>query len=149
MSLKSDIFNAYVESMGVDSMDKESSDGLMKLSENLSNAIKKFLVRQEFRVVRLDTDLDVESISTTGNIRGDLVLSPEKILGALNNKESTTFKESVTLPKLNLKSGFGDGGSLIVKGGAVIKQQNYKNSNKSSGKSKKTVVKLFEGEIKD
>ena len=99
MSLKSDIFTAYIKSMGVGELDRDSADGLMRLAENLSDAIKNFLVKQEFRVVRLDTDLDVESIKTTGKIRGDLVLSPEKILGALNSKEPTTFKESVKLPK--------------------------------------------------
>ena len=149
MGLKKDIYNAFVKSMGDVELTSEQKNGLKKQSELMGEAFIKFLTNQEFRIVNMESDLKVKSISTTKDIDANI---KEEVTYVNKDGVDSILKGSiggVRLPKLNLKSGFGQGGSLSVDGSAIIKQPNWKVDNTSKGNSNKTVVKLFKGEVKN
>ena len=148
MGLKKDIYNAFAESMGDVTLTSEQKNGLKKQSELMGDAFIKFLTNQEFRIVDMQSDIKVKSITTTKDIDASI---KENVTYVNKDGVDSILKgttSGVRLPKLNLKSGFGQGGSLSVDGSAVIKQSNWKVDNTSKGNSNKTVVKLFNGEVK-
>ena len=88
------------------------------------------------------SDVNIKSITTTQDL-GLKVLNPLIVPPSLAG-----ITGMVKLPALKLKSSFGDGGSLEVKGQSNIKQNNWKADDASKGISKKSIVKLFKNEVK-
>ena len=57
----------------------EKNENIEVLSEELAEAVKDFLLKQEFRVVKMTSDMDVEQIRTTADIKADV--APETLMG--------------------------------------------------------------------
>ena len=172
MSLTKDIYNAFEKSMsGAGELTGQQRANVESLSKDLSAAIVKFLVSQEFRITKIKSKLDVESIETSGNIPA--TVKPEttmgqykplldamglipgvnavvdQVMGLLqkNPVVKKVGKDGVEVPALNLKKNFGDGGTLSVKGSSIINEPS--NIKSPTGLSKLTTVKLFENDVKD
>jgi hypothetical protein len=169
--MKDKITEAFLKSSGRPAATPE----MEQLSEGLAKAVEEFVSEQEFRVVKLESELDVEHIKTSGDI--DVDVKPDTLFGPYAPLLSSLKKlaslvpgagsiiqkvESVirgatkkvsaggsTLPKIDWKKSFGQGGALDVKGIGKIEQKNYKTADKSEGLTQKSVVKLFPGEIKN
>ena len=143
MSLSKDIYKAYSDSMGCENnLDDIAKNSLKELSENLSSAFVKFLVNQEFRIVQQELPIKIDSIRTTNDIQANI--SEEAQIGGTSFDR---LEGMVRIPKLNLKSTSGQGGSLEAKGTIKHKQSNYKSANVPNAESRKTTVKLFKGEV--
>ena len=144
MSLDKEIYDAYVASMGGESqMDELAKKSMKDLSVKLSNAFINFLTKQEFRIVEQELPIKIDSIKTTNSIIGSLT-EEATVEGVPVDK----LENVVVIPNLDLKSSSGQGGSLEAKGSVKHKQSNYKSANVPSPEAKKSVVKLFKGEIK-
>ena len=63
MGLKTDIANAYKKSAGLP--ENVPHPKVDSLAGDLEKAVEKFVLSQEFRVAKLTTKVDVESIKTT------------------------------------------------------------------------------------
>ena len=142
-------------------------------ADDLSDAIKNFIIRQEFRVVKLESDIDVEHIRTTDNlsidVKPDTLFGPyspliallkklagyvpggEFVFDSLEQRIKSAVRrvsgDGATLSKLDLKDG-GMGGELNVKGISSIDTV-YKGRKSAEGISTKSTVVLFEDEIID
>jgi hypothetical protein len=172
MGLKDDIYDVFQKAMspGKPLFGKQKSN-VDTLSQGLTDAIVKFLVKQEFRITKLKSDLDVESIKTSGDIpatvKPDTTLGQykplvdalgmipgasavtDKIFGALEKNPivKKVGENGVKVPRLNLNKNFGDGGTLTVKGNGIVDEPS--NIKSPSVKSRQSTVKLFENEVKD
>ena len=63
------IYDAFEKTLGAGSkLSSAQQKSINQLSEDLTNAIVNFLVSQEFRITKLKSELDVESIKTSGKI---------------------------------------------------------------------------------
>ena len=149
MGFKADIYDAFVKAMGDVTLSDEQKKGLQQQSDLLGEAFINFLTEQEFRIVNMESELKIKSITTTKEIDGSIKDSVTYINKDGEDTNLRGMSGGVKIPKLNLKSSFGQGGSLNVKGDSVIRQPNWKVDNTSKGKSRKTVVKLFKGEVKN
>ena len=148
MGLKSDIYDALTDSMG--DLNGAQEESMQRQADLLAESFVNFLTKQEFRIVKMESDVNVKSISTERELRADIDGSKVKYINPSGTPTSLTGNTAgVKLPALKLKSGFGQGGALTVKATGNINQTNYLTDQTSTGKSKKTVVKLFPGEIKD
>ena len=144
MSLEKDIFKAYANSMGGEGkLDDLSKNSLKKLSKDLSKAFVDFLVKQEFRIVQHELPVSIDNIKTTSEIQADLTEE-----ATVDGVPVDKLKGVVVIPKLDLSNSSGQGGSLQANGSLKHKQSNYKSANVPDPNSKKSVVKLFKGEIK-
>ena len=75
MGLKTDIKNALLGSAGFIEALKPSNDPKKNIedqADKISKAIIKFIQAQEFKVVQMSSELDVESITTSGPLTGDI-----------------------------------------------------------------------------
>tara|TARA_B100000214_G_scaffold207866_1_gene150718 strand:+ start:205 stop:642 length:438 start_codon:yes stop_codon:yes gene_type:complete len=145
MSLEKDIYKAYTDSMGGESkLDDLSKKSLKTLSSNLSKAFINFLTKQEFRIVQHEIDVSIDTIKTTSELFGDLT---EDV--TIEEQPLDNYNKVVKIPALDLKSSYGQGGSLKAEGSLNHKQSNYKSSTLPDPQSKKSVVKLFKGEVKE
>ena len=77
MGLKTDISKAFKKSGGRPT--SEPNPNIDMLSADLEKAIEQFILKQEFRVVKLKSEMDVENIKTSGDISVDV--APETLLG--------------------------------------------------------------------
>jgi hypothetical protein len=154
VSLEKEIFNAYVESMGgADKMDDLAKKSLQTLSSKLSNAFIDWITNQTFRVVEMEAPIKIESIRTSNEIEADI---SEDVTYTKTNLETgqdetltlSNTSKAIKIPKLDLKSAFGQGGTLDVIGNVKFKQTNYKTSSRPNTETSKNVVKLFKGEVK-
>ena len=173
MGLSKDIETAFLNSMiddtlSLDDLSPQQKKKLKTLSEDLSKAFVNFLVKQNFRVVEIETDLDVEQIKTSGDL--DASVKPETTAGqykpildaitaivpgastikdmVLNNPAIERIgNDGVKIPAMDLNKDFGQGGSLIVKGNGRIEESSAGKS--PTPKSRKSLVKLFENELED
>ena len=141
-------------------------------AESLSDSIKNFLTRQEFRIVKLESEIDVEHIRTTESIPVDVspdtlfgpygpvismfkkiagIVGAGSIIDPLESKLKAAAQKvsegGSSMPKLDIKEG-GQGGDVDVKGVSTI-DTNYKGKKSSNGLASKSVVVLFEDEISD
>ena len=165
-SLKEDIKKAIQKNASGDS-------DIDQYSEDLSNAFKDFLTRQEFRVVKMESEIEVKNIRTTDGLPVDvspdtlfgpytpvisiikkiagLVPGADSIVGALESKIKSSIRKvsggGATLPKMNLGQG-GQGGDLNVDGISSV-DTIYKGKKSPQGISKKSTVVLFKDEIND
>ena len=125
MGLKTDIENAFVESLGVDVDDKGNYP---ELSQKLTDAIIKFIQAQKFTITDMTAILEVESITTTGDLSADIKPnvtynkqswpggSPSPIIKTpLSGKNG-----GIKIPKLNLLKSKGQGNSMEAVGHAYI-----------------------------
>lgn len=147
MGLKKDIYSAFADSMG-EKITKPQRQAIKKQSDALGDAIITFLLEQEFRIVEMVSDIDIKSITTTQDLVGNITTGVKYINPSGTPTPLTGITGGVKLPALKLKSSFGAGGSLEVKGESKIKQNNWRADDTSKGMSKKSMVKLFKNEIK-
>ena len=166
MGLKKDIYDAFAGSMG-DDLTVDQRKAIKDQSDALGDAIINFLLSQEFRVIQLESDVDIESISTTSPL--DATVKTETVLGQYapilkavklvptvgsqiasliesNPVVKEVGKDGVSLPALNLNKNYGQGGALTVKGTSNI---NERKTNQAVGKAAKTKVVLLKGEVKN
>ena len=125
MGLKTDIENAFVEALGVD---VDDTGNYPELAQNLTDAIIKFIQAQKFTITDMTAVLEVESITTTGDLLADIkpnVTYKEtkwpggNPLPTLKLPLSNT-REGVKIPKLNLLKSKGQGNSMEAVGHAYI-----------------------------
>ena len=76
-TLKKSIEEAFKKSAGMAPTD--SNPNIEKLSEDLSVAIKDWLLKQEFRIDEMEVPLNVEKIETNGEIKN--TVAPETLMG--------------------------------------------------------------------
>ena len=120
-TLKKSIEEAFKKSAGMAPTD--SNPNIEKLSEDLSVAIKDWLLKQEFRIDEMEVPLNVEKIETNGEIKNTVAKTAKKGVGAQ--------------PALN------------VEGTAVFSTTSTPSTQKPSGIAKKSKVRLYPGEVKD
>ena len=168
MGLKIDISKAFKKTAGLSV--SEPNKNIDNLAGDLEKAIEKFLLIQEFRVVKLESKMDVNEIKTSNDL--DVNVKPETLMGPyaplisslkklaslipgagdLINKVQGLIKTAAkgvseggsTLPSLDLKKNEG----LTVNGTSGVSTSNYKTSKKSSGLAAKSAVILYSGEVK-
>ena len=74
MSLKENIYKAFVNSMGGESeLDETQSTIIDGLSKDLRDAFVDFLTKQTFRITEMEAVLEVESIKTNGSLKADVL----------------------------------------------------------------------------
>ena len=125
MGLKTDIENAFVEALGVDVDDKGNYP---ELAQNLTDAIIKFIQAQKFTITDMTAVLEVESITTTGDLSADIKSSVKVNRGILTANGGPTTSDGiisnksrgVKIPKLNLLKSKGQGNSMEAVGHAYI-----------------------------
>ena len=157
MGLTKDLEKAFLKSLD----NPKQSGNVPQLAVDVAKAIFDFLEKQEFRIVKLESTLDVETIKTTSVLDADVLPSvttqvppgipiangfgPGASTGpAIGNVQQG--KKGVMIPALNLDKNFGQGGSLKVKGTGNVDENSSGSSPK--GQSRKSLVKLFKSEIK-
>lgn len=172
MGLKDDLKKVFIDNMtdgpiGKLTMTDHQKQKVDELASGLSKSIIDFMTSQEFRIIQLESDVDIETISTTAPL--DATVKTETVMGQYspilkavklvpgvgsqiaNLIESNPIvkevgKDGVSLPALDLNKNFGQGGSLQVVGTANI---NEKKTNQAVGKAQKTKVVLLKGEVKN
>ena len=125
MGLKTDIENAFVKTLGIDVDDKGNYP---ELAQNLTDAIVKFIQAQKFTITDMTAVLEVESITTTGDLSADIknnvTYKETKWPGGSPTPTSKlsldNIKEGVKIPKLNLQKSKGQGNSMTAIGHAYI-----------------------------
>jgi len=125
MGLKTDIENAFIESLGVNVEDKGNYP---ELAQKLTDAIIDFLQVQKFTITQMKSILEVESITTTGDLSADIKSSVKVNKGILTTSGGPTTSDGVIsnksngikIPKLKLKKSKGQGSSMTAIGHAYI-----------------------------
>lgn len=170
--LEEDIKSALMYGMDPATIEGMSQEEVIEeKSRLLSESIKDFLMKQEFRITEMEVPLDVEHIKTSAPIDGDVkpntllgpygpvidllkklvILIPggAQLIGELESKlmiaASGVSGGGSTIPALFLKDGK-DGGDLDVKGVSVMSEKSGGDS--PSKLSRKTIIKLFKNDIK-
>jgi len=125
MGLKTDIENAFVESLGVDVDDRGNYP---ELSQKLTDAIIKFIQAQKFTITDMTAVLEVESITTTGDLSADIKNNvtynkqdwPSGAPTPIMKTPLSGKKGGIKIPKLKMEKTGGQGGSLSATGHAYI-----------------------------
>ena len=125
MGLKTDIENAFVESLGFDVEDKGN---YQELAQKINDAIITFIQAQKFTITQMKSILEVESITTTGDLSGDIKYNVKVGKGIQTTSGGPTISdgiisnksEGVKITKLNLKQSRGQGNSMTAVGHAYI-----------------------------
>lgn len=167
------------------SMEKKIGDALKKtamiegpnpnieeLAHSIALAVEDFILEQEFRVVKLKSKLDVDSIGITKDQSADvapntlmgpyapLIGSLKQLAGLVPGAGSIIDKVEGVIKKATQKVSSGGasvpawtirkaGDGLSVKGSGGINMTNYKNASKATGDASSTVVKLMSGDVKN
>ena len=139
MGLKTDIKKAFLTSMG-NPEDEGNIDGL---SQDIVDAIIKFLTKQTFTVVELKAILEVEEISTTGPLQAD-VLPSVTIVNGFGPGNVVQGTKGVLIPKVDYSKNGGQGGVMMSKGHAYIGRNPVDSSESNEDLTK---VKLLEENI--
>ena len=154
MGLSADIEKAFLKSMG----NPDDKGNIPGLSKDISKAIQTFITSIQFRVMDLETKLDVSEISTAGPLKlktesdvkvtkldstvdtnGGAVTVCGAGSGTVSGKSFGSGKIKGTgkgdakgkiTQKLNLKKKQGDGGSLNVTGKGVVRGGDLKDKSK-------------------
>ena len=126
MGLKSDIAKAFEKTMtsGDGKLTSGQKNVVDELSKDLTDAITNFLTKQDFRVAKLESEIDINKIETAAHLEADvspIVMStsfpagspgpPIPLVGGI---------KGVIIPALKLDKTFGQGGALTVKGTSNI-----------------------------
>ena len=167
------------------SMEKKIADALKKtaqlegpnknieeLAHSIALAVEEFVMEQEFRVVKLKTKLDVDSIGITKDQAADvapntlmgpyapLISSLKQLAGLVPGAGSIIDKVEGVIKKATQKVSAGGasvpawtirkiGDGLKVEGSGGIDMPNFKNASKATGDASSTVVKLMSGDVKN
>ena len=117
MGLTSDIYDVMKTSMESDTeLDDVQANNLYNVSEGIANAVIDFLTKQTFTITEMKSILEVEEISTTGPIQGDVL--PTVITATGGNV--VQGKSGVVIPSVSLKKFGGQGGAMKATGYAYI-----------------------------
>ena len=120
MGLSNDIYEVMKTSMESDvELDGVQNNNLYNVSEGIANAVIDFLTKQTFTITEMKSILEVEEISTTGPIQGD-VLPTVTIVNAFGPGNVVNGKKGVVMPSVNLKKFGGQGGAMKAVGHAYI-----------------------------
>ena len=136
MGLKTDIKNVHMDTMGLKpGDDPEVEAGLDKLATGLANAIVKWVTSQEFNITKMKAIVQLEELTTTGNLTADVMSSvgvdiPLSTVmlpaGAPNpipiplQVNSLKGRKGVSIPALFLSLTGGHGGVMDATGHAYV-----------------------------
>jgi len=112
MGLVSDIEKVFLDSMD----NPEDKGNVPQMAEGLADAIINFLTKQTFTITEMKSILEVEEISTTGPIQGDVLQTVTTVAGG----NVVQGKKGVLIPTVNLKKFGGQGGAMKAVGYAYI-----------------------------
>ena len=156
MGLTKDLEAAFLKSMG----DPEDKGNVPGLAEDLSKAIIDFLQKQEFNITKMKAIVQLEKLSTSGDLSANVKSTVQTIIPASTiglpapptagsppnpvpiplNVSTMTGAKGVIIPKLRLKSKSGQGGNMDAVGYAYIGAKNPVSPSESN--ETKTTVKL-------
>ena len=156
MSLKKNIENAFLNTIGYDQIDDMEARKNMKqkaqsFGKDVSDAIVEFLQAQEFTITKMKAIVSLDELRTTGKLSGDIknstqcqipigvVANPAPIPLPIN---PVTTKKAVDIPKLKLNRSGGQGGSMTAVGYAYVGRNNPVSPNESG--EDKTIVQLID-----
>ena len=159
MSLRTDIEDAFVKSLGVD---PNNPGNIPELADDLTTAIVDFLQKQTFTITNMESILQVEEIKTTGILKADVLpevkVKTEGITGTPSGGggivpgtgkgegkvERRSGKEGVKIPKLDLRLSNGQGGSLTAIGHSYIGRNpiDSREKNNEHGDNKVKLLKV-------
>ena len=165
MSLKKNIENAFLKTIGYDDIEDVDSRKSMKqkaetFGSDVSDAIVEFLQAQEFTITKMKAIVALDDIKTTGKLSADIKSTVQSTIQPLTVSVGTTpaviptpapipvpvnpitTKGGVDIPKLNLSRRGGQGGSMSAVGYAYIGRNNPISPNESG--ENKTVVELVD-----
>ena len=168
-SMEDKIVDALKKTAG---MEGKPNKNIEELGHSIAKAVEEFVMEQEFRVVKLKTKVDLDSIGITKDQSVDvapntlmgpyapLISSLKQLAGLIPgavdiiDKVETVIKKATkrvsaggaSVPAWTLKK-IGDG--LVTKGASSLEMPNYKNATKAIGDAGSSVVKLMEGDIKN
>ena len=117
MGLTDDIYEVMKTSMESDTeLDNVQDNNLFNVAEGIANAVIDFLQKQTFTITEMKSILEVEEISTTGPLQGDVLPTVTTAVGG----NVVQGKNGVVVPKVNLKKFGGQGGAMKAVGHAYI-----------------------------
>ena len=164
MSLKKNIENAFLKTIGYDDIEDRESKSLMKekaetFGSDVSSAIVDFLQTQEFTITKMKAIVALDEIKTSGKLSADLsnrvqymipagVFATSALVPAPPvpiSPMSPTNKAGVDVPKLDLKRRGGQGGTMNAVGYAYVGRNNPVSPSESGEDD--TIVKLID--VKD
>ena len=117
MGLTDDIYDVMKTSMESDTeLDGVQSNNLYNVSEGIANAVIDFLTKQTFTITEMKSILEVEEISTTGPLQGDVLPTVTTAVGG----NVVMGVKGVLIPTVNLKKFGGQGGAMKAVGHAYI-----------------------------
>ena len=144
MGLTNDIENALFKSMG----EPEDKGNLPQLAEDIAEAVIDFLTKQTFTITEMKSILEVEEISTTGPIQGDVLPTVTTTgVGNLGVPVPSTVvngTKGVLMPTMDLKKFGGQGGAMKAVGYAYIGRNPVDNDESNEDLTK---VKLLDENI--
>ena len=112
MGLANDIEKVFLKTMG----EPEDKGNVPEMAQGLADAVIDFLTKQTFTITEMKSILEVEEISTTGPLQGDVL--PTVTTAAGGNVVQGT--KGVLIPTVNLKKFGGQGGAMKAVGHAYI-----------------------------
>ena len=164
MSLKKNIENAFLKTIGYDDIEDRESRSQMKekaetFGSDVSSAIVDFLQAQEFTITKMKAIVALDEIQTSGKLPADLnsrvqYMIPPGVFATSAlipnppvpiSPMSPTNKAGVDIPKLNLKRRGGQGGTMTARGYAYVGRNNPVSPSESGEDD--TIVKLID--VKD
>ena len=117
MGLSNDIYEVMKTSMESDvELDDVQDNNLYNTAEGIANAVIDFLTKQTFTITEMKSILEVEEISTTGPLQGDVLQTVTTAAGG----NVVMGKNGVVIPKVNFKKFGGQGGAMKAVGHAYI-----------------------------
>ena len=117
MGLTDDIYNVMETSMESDTtLDDVQANNLYNIAEGIASAVIDFLTKQTFTITEMKSILEVEEISTTGPLQGDVLQTVTTAAGG----NVVMGKNGVVIPKVNFKKFGGQGGAMKAVGHAYI-----------------------------
>ena len=122
MSLTNDIYEVMKTSMesGAEAgLDDVQDNNLYNTAQGIASAVVDFLTKQTFTITEMKSILEVEEISTTGILQGD-VLPSVTITNGFGPGNVVNGTKGVKLPAVELKKDGGQGGAMKAVGYAYI-----------------------------
>tara|TARA_Y100000004_G_C8884650_1_gene399143 strand:- start:508 stop:1005 length:498 start_codon:yes stop_codon:yes gene_type:complete len=161
MSLRKDIENAFLKTMEYDNIEDRDARKKMKekaedLGVDISRAVVDFLQKQELTITKMKAIVKLDELTTTGPLSANIRPSVQTMIPAgifattalIPNPpvpvpvSGITARNGVDIPKLRLKTGGGQGGSMNAVGYAYVGKKNPVSPNESN--EDKTVVQLLD-----
>ena len=117
MGLTSDIYEVMKDSMESNTeLDDIQANNLSNVAGGIANAVIDFLTKQTFTITEMKSILEVEEISTTGPLQGDVLPTVTTVAGG----NVVMGTKGVLIPTVNLKKFGGQGGAMKAVGHAYI-----------------------------